>query len=48
MIARATAYPRGTAGEFIYRVGSLTASYFHAYFSSCPGAVAALFGAEEP
>jgi cobyrinic acid a,c-diamide synthase len=46
--ARATAYPRGTAGEFIYRVGSLTASYFHAYFSSCPAAIAALLGGEEP
>jgi cobyrinic acid a,c-diamide synthase len=39
-------YPRGTAGELIYRVGSLTASYFHAYFSSCPEAIAALFAGE--
>jgi cobyrinic acid a,c-diamide synthase len=46
--AQATTYPRGTAGELIYRVGSLTASYFHAYFSSCPAAVAALLGGEEP
>jgi cobyrinic acid a,c-diamide synthase len=29
-------------GEPIYRIGSLTASYFHAYFPSCPQAVAAL------
>lgn len=36
-------HPSGDAGEAIYRVGSLTASYFHAYFPSCPAAVAALF-----
>jgi cobyrinic acid a,c-diamide synthase len=46
--ARATSYPRGTEGEFIYRVGSLTASYVHAYFSSCPEAIAALFTGGEP
>lgn len=44
--ARTMTYPRGTAGELIYRVGSLTASYFHAYFSSCPEAIAALFAGE--
>jgi cobyrinic acid a,c-diamide synthase len=44
---RAITYPRGTAGECIYRVGSLTASYFHAYFSSCPAAIAALLKGEE-
>ena len=44
--ARTMTYPRGTAGEPIYRVGSLTASYFHAYFSSCPAAIAALFAGE--
>lgn len=33
----------GTQGEAIYRVGSLTASYFHAYFPSNPAAVAAMF-----
>ena len=32
-----------TQGEAVYRVGSLTASYFHAYFPSNPAAVAALF-----
>ena len=47
-VAQATTYPRGTGGELIYRVGSLTASYFHAYFPSCPAAIAALFGGEEP
>jgi cobyrinic acid a,c-diamide synthase len=46
--ARTLAYPRGTEGEFIYRLGSLTASYFHAYFPSCPDAIAALFKGGEP
>lgn len=41
--ALAIKHPSGDAGEAIYRVGSLTASYFHAYFPSCPAAVAALF-----
>ena len=35
--------PSGIQGEAVYRVGSLTASYFHAWFPSCPTAVAALF-----
>ncbi|MEO7493780.1 MAG: cobyrinate a,c-diamide synthase [Massilia sp.] len=34
--------PSGAQGEAVYRVGSLTASYFHAYFPSCPEAVAAM------
>ena len=34
------------AGEAVYRVGSLRASYFHAWFASSPLATAALFGAE--
>jgi cobyrinic acid a,c-diamide synthase len=46
--ARAMSYPRGTEGELIYRAGSLTASYFHAYFPSCPEAIAALFAGGEP
>jgi cobyrinic acid a,c-diamide synthase len=33
----------GGPGEAIYRQGTLTASYFHAYFPSCPEAVASLF-----
>jgi cobyrinic acid a,c-diamide synthase len=37
------AYPKGAEGETVYRCGSLTASYFHAYFPSCPPAIAALF-----
>jgi cobyrinic acid a,c-diamide synthase len=36
------AYPSGAHGETIYRRGSLTASYFHAYFASCPAAIGAL------
>lgn len=36
-------HPGGAAGEALYREGSLTASYFHAYFPSCPAAVAAMF-----
>lgn len=38
-------HPSGAQGEAVYRVGSLLASYFHAYFPSNPDAVAALFGA---
>lgn len=36
-------HPSNDAGEAIYRSGALTASYFHAYFPSCPAAVASLF-----
>ncbi|WKL16388.1 cobyrinate a,c-diamide synthase [Comamonas testosteroni] len=32
-------------GEALYQHGSVRASYFHAWFPSCPSAVAALFGA---
>jgi cobyrinic acid a,c-diamide synthase len=46
--ARTLSHPRGIEGEPIYRVGSLTASYFHAYFSSCPEAIVALFQGGEP
>jgi cobyrinic acid a,c-diamide synthase len=35
-------HPLGDSGEAVYRAGSLTASYFHAYFPSCPEAAAAL------
>jgi cobyrinic acid a,c-diamide synthase len=41
--AHTVKHPNGTTGEAVYRAGSLTASYFHAYFPSCPAAVAALF-----
>ncbi|MCE3264535.1 MAG: cobyrinic acid a,c-diamide synthase [Pseudoduganella sp.] len=36
-------HPSGVAGEAVYRVGSLQASYFHGYFPSNPAAVAAMF-----
>jgi len=32
-----------SAGEAVYRDGTLLASYFHGYFPSCPEAVAAIF-----
>jgi cobyrinic acid a,c-diamide synthase len=38
----------GGQGEAIFQLGSLTASYFHAYFPSNPPAVASLFGADKP
>jgi cobyrinic acid a,c-diamide synthase len=41
--AHAVKHPGDRQGEAIYRSGSLTATYFHAYFPSCPEAVAALF-----
>ncbi len=41
-IGHTAKHPSGQAGEAVYRVGSLTASYFHAYFPSCPDAVVAL------
>ena len=36
----------GDRGEALYRHGSVHASYFHAWFPSCPLAVATLLGAE--
>jgi len=33
----------GAVGESVYRHGSLTATYFHAYFASCPAATARMF-----
>jgi cobyrinic acid a,c-diamide synthase len=36
-------HPSGVQGEALYRVGSLTASYFHAWFASNPAATAGLF-----
>jgi cobyrinic acid a,c-diamide synthase len=47
-LAHTVKHPSGTQGEAFYRVGSLTASYFHAYFASNPAAVAALFLRSEP
>jgi cobyrinic acid a,c-diamide synthase len=36
----------GQVGEAVYRAGSITASYFHAWFASNPAATAALFGVD--
>ena len=35
-------------GEAVYQQGSIHASYFHAWFPSCPQAVAALLGVDMP
>ncbi|KAF5297152.1 hypothetical protein FQA39_LY19276 [Lamprigera yunnana] len=40
--------PAADKGEAVYRQGSVLASYFHAWFASCPQAVAALLGADVP
>jgi cobyrinic acid a,c-diamide synthase len=42
-LAHTARHPSGIDGEAVFRAGSLTASYFHAYFPSCPQAAAALF-----
>lgn len=42
-VAYTIKHPSAIQGEAVYRVGSLTASYFHAYFASNPAASAALF-----
>ena len=41
-VAHTVKNPSGVQGEAVYRHGSLTASYFHAWFASCPAAVAAM------
>jgi cobyrinic acid a,c-diamide synthase len=41
--AHTVKHPSGAQGEAVYQQGSLTASYFHAYFASNPEATAALF-----
>jgi cobyrinic acid a,c-diamide synthase len=41
--ARPDQAPAPDAGEAVYRVGSIQASYFHAWFASSPAATAALF-----
>jgi cobyrinic acid a,c-diamide synthase len=41
--ARPDQVPSLDAGEAVYRVGALQASYFHAWFASSPAATAALF-----
>jgi cobyrinic acid a,c-diamide synthase len=46
--ARTVCHPSGNPGECIYCHGSLTATYFHAYFDSCPAAISAVFGGVGP
>jgi cobyrinic acid a,c-diamide synthase len=47
-VAHAVKHPSGAEGEALYRAGSLTASYFHAFFASNPEAAAGLLlGAEQ-
>ena len=41
--ARSHQEPTPDAGEAVYQQGSIRASYFHAWFASCPEATAALF-----
>jgi len=41
--ARPDEAPAPDAGEAVYRMGSIQASYFHAWFASSPAATAALF-----
>jgi cobyrinic acid a,c-diamide synthase len=43
--ARPDAAPTQDAGEALWQQGALRASYFHAWFPSCPAAVVELFGA---
>jgi len=40
--AHTVKHPSGAEGEAVYRAGSLTASYFHAFFASNPQAAAGL------
>jgi cobyrinic acid a,c-diamide synthase len=42
--SRPDTLPVANAGEAVYKLGSIRASYFHAWFASSPVATAALFG----
>ena len=46
--ARPDAEPQPDAGEALWQHQSVRASYFHAWFASCPAAAAALFKPVEP
>jgi cobyrinic acid a,c-diamide synthase len=46
--AHTVKHPSGAQGESVYRLGSLTATYFHGFFASNPAAVAGLFAREAP
>ena len=43
--ARPNTVPTEDAGEALWQQGALRASYFHAWFPSCPAAVVELFSA---
>jgi cobyrinic acid a,c-diamide synthase len=45
-VAWTVKHPSGAQGEAVYRTGSLTASYFHAFFASNPAAAASLLRGE--
>jgi len=45
-VAWTVKHPSGAQGEAVYRAGSLTASYFHAFFASNPAAAACLLRGE--
>ena len=45
-VAQTVKRSNGNTGEAVYRDRGLTATYFHAYFSSCPAAMARIFCAE--
>jgi cobyrinic acid a,c-diamide synthase len=47
-VAHTVTHPLGAPGEAVYRVGSLTASYFHAFFASNPEAAAGLLLGARP
>jgi cobyrinic acid a,c-diamide synthase len=42
-----TSAPDGRPGEAVWRRGALVATYFHAWFPSCPQAVAAVLRGED-
>ncbi|WP_230030114.1 cobyrinate a,c-diamide synthase [Massilia sp. Bi118] len=42
-VAHTVKHPSGAQGEAVYRLGSLTATYFHSFFASNPRATASLF-----
>jgi cobyrinic acid a,c-diamide synthase len=46
--AHAVKHPSGAQGEAVYRLGSLTATYFHGFFASNPQAAARLLTKETP
>jgi cobyrinic acid a,c-diamide synthase len=47
-VAHTVKHPSGAQGEAVYRLGSLTATYFHGFFASNPLAVAGLLTKAAP